>query len=64
MSLIMLKYIVGCEYIEYDNNGQFVCENEDPWAGEFTTIEDAEAYATELIAEPDIFKVYIQTSPS
>lgn len=58
----MIYYIVGCEYIEYDSLGQFVCENEDPQAGEFTTIEAAEAFATELKSNPDVFKTYIQTS--
>jgi len=58
----MTIYYVGCEYIEYDSDGQYVCENEDPTAGEFTTLEAAEAFATELKSDPDVFKTFIQTS--
>jgi len=60
----MTIYYVGCEYIEYDSDGQYVCENEDPTAGEFTTLEAAEAFAAELKSEDNVFKVYIQNSPS
>ena len=58
----MIYYIVGCEYIEYDSLGQFVCENADPVAGEFTSLQEATAYAAELKSDPDVFKTYIQTS--
>ena len=58
----MIYYIVSCEYIEYDSDGQFVCENEDPVAGEFTNLQDAQAFVEELRSDPAVFKTYIQTS--
>ena len=57
----MTIYYVGCEYIEYDSLGQYVCENEDPTAGEFTTLDAATAYAAQLESDPNVFNTYIQT---
>lgn len=58
----MTTYIVGCEYIEYDSHGQYVCENDDPMAGQFSTLDAATAFAAQLKTDPNVFKTYIQTS--
>ena len=51
----MTTYIVGCEYMEYDTNGQFIGHNEDPIAGEFTSLDAATAYAEELKSDPSVY---------
>lgn len=58
----MTIYIVGCKYCEYDSAGILIGDNEDPIAGEFDTLAEAQAYQAELNADPDVYRTYIQTS--
>jgi hypothetical protein len=57
----MTTYIVGCEYIEYDSDG-IGTENDDPIAGQFSSLDEATAFAAQLKSDPNVFKTYIQTS--
>jgi hypothetical protein len=59
---LLVYFVVGCEYEEYSPEGDWLCENEDPVAGVFTSEAEALAFVTELKASPEVFKVYLSES--